>query len=61
MDVKKFNLISGITAGVTGIAIAIVTYINPAQAEAINASIDVASVAFITICANFLAKSALKK
>ena len=43
MSKKTFNLITGIVGGVSTIAIAVVTFINPAYAVAINASIGIAS------------------
>lgn len=54
MSRKLFVLISSIAGAVSAAAIALVTYFNPSMAEAINSSIDVGTVALVTICANFV-------
>lgn len=54
MRKKTFTLVSTITTCVSGIAIAVVTYFNPAYCEAINGSIAVAEGAIITICSKFV-------
>jgi uncharacterized membrane protein YfcA len=56
MSKKTFNLITGIVGGVSTIAIAVVTFINPCYAVAINASIGIASTATIEICNQFVTK-----
>lgn len=40
MNKKTFTLISGIVGGIEAIAVAVVTYINPEYATAINSSVD---------------------
>lgn len=54
MSKKTFNLITGIVGGVS--TIAVVTFINPCYAVAINASIGIASTATIEICNQFVTK-----
>lgn len=54
MNKKLYNLIVGIVGGVSTIAVAMVTFFNPAYAVAINASIGIASTAAIEICAQFV-------
>ena len=47
MSKKTFNLITGIIGGVEVIAIAVVTFINPQYAVAINSSIGIVGTAAI--------------
>lgn len=54
MSKKVYNLVTGIIGGVEVIAIAIVTFINPSYAVAINASIGIAGTAAIKICSQFV-------
>lgn len=54
MSGKTFKLVTGIVGGVETIAVAIVTYLNPAAATAINASIIIAGTAIIEICNQFV-------
>ena len=50
MSKKVYNLVVGIIGGCSTIAVAVVTFLNPAYAVAINASIGIASTAAIEIC-----------
>lgn len=50
MSKKTFTLVSAIVGGVSTIASAIVTFINPMFAVAIVAAIGVCSTAVIEIC-----------
>lgn len=54
MSKKVYNLVTGIIGGVEVIAIAIVTYINPSYAVAINASIGIVGTAAIEVCSQFV-------
>lgn len=54
MTKKVYNLIVGIIGGLSTIAIAVVTFINPAFAVAINASIGIGATAICEICAQFV-------
>ncbi len=54
MKRKTYNLVTGIIGGVETVAIAIVTFINPTYAVAINASIVIAGTAATEICAQFV-------
>lgn len=54
MSKKVYNLVVGIVGGVEVAAIAIVTFINPSYAVAINASIGIAGTAAIEICNQFV-------
>jgi len=54
MNKKTFNLISGIVTGLETISIAVVTFIDPAYAVAINASIVIGCNAAIQICNQFV-------
>ena len=54
MSKKVYNLVTGIIGGVEVIAIAVVTFINPAYAVAINASIGIAGTAAIEVCSQFV-------
>lgn len=54
MTKKVFNLVTGIVGGVEVIAIAVVTFINPQYAVAINASIGIVGTAAIEVCNQFV-------
>jgi len=54
MSKKVYNLIVGIIGGVSTIAIALVTFFNPAYAVAINAAIGIADTAAIEIVGLFV-------
>lgn len=54
MSKKTYNLIVGIVGGLSTIAVAVVTFINPAYSVAINASIGIASTAAIEIVGQFV-------
>lgn len=54
MSKKVFNLVSACIGGVETIAVALVTYFEPAFATAINASIIIAGTAAIEICSQFV-------
>jgi hypothetical protein len=54
MSKKVYNLVVGIIGGVSTIAVAVVTFIAPPYAVAINASIGIASTAAIEICGQFV-------
>ena len=54
MSKKTYNLITGIIGGIEVIAIAIVTFINPSYAVAINASIGIVGTAAIEVCGQFV-------
>lgn len=54
MKRRTYNLIVGITGGVSAIAVACVTFFNPAYATAINASIAIGQTAVCEICAQFV-------
>lgn len=54
MTKKVYNLIVGIVGGLSTIAIAVVTFFNPAFAVAINASIGIGATAICEICAQFV-------
>lgn len=56
MSKKLYNLIVGIIGGVSAVAVAVVTYIDPSYVVAINASIGIASTAAIEICSQFVEK-----
>lgn len=49
MSKKTFNLIVGITGGISAIAVAVVTFVQPAYCTAINASIAIAQTAITEI------------
>lgn len=53
MSKKKYLLVSSLVTDAAGAAVAIVTYIEPAYAGAINAAIGVAEGAVVTICGLF--------
>ena len=54
MKKKTYNLIVGIVGGISTIAVAIVTFVNPAYAVAINASIGIGATAVTEICNQFV-------
>ena len=54
MSKKVYNLVTGVIGGVEVIAIAIVTFINPSYAVAINASIGIVGTAAIEVCSQFV-------
>lgn len=54
MTKKTYNLIVGVAGGLSTIAIAVVTFLNPSYAVAINASIGIGSTAVIEICSQFV-------
>lgn len=54
MKRKTYNLVVGVTGGASAIAVALVTFFNPAYAAAINASIAIAQTAVCEICAQFV-------
>jgi hypothetical protein len=54
MSKKLFNLIVGIIGGVSAIAIAIVTFVQPAYCVAINAAIPIATTAITEILSLFV-------
>jgi hypothetical protein len=56
MSRKVYNLVTGIIGGVEVIAIALVTFFNPAYAVAINASIGIVGTAAIEVCGQFVEK-----
>jgi hypothetical protein len=54
MSKKLFNLVTGIIGAVQTVGVAIVTYINPEYATAINSAIVIAGTAAIEICNLFV-------
>lgn len=54
MTKKMFALVSGIIGAVQTAGVAIVTYINPEYATAINSAIVIAGTAIIEICNLFI-------
>lgn len=56
MNKKTYNLLVGIVGGLSTIGIAVVTFVNPSYAVAINASIGIASTAAIEIIGQFTQK-----
>lgn len=50
MSKKTFNLITGIVGALQTAGVAIVTYMNPEYATAINSAIVIAGAAAIEIC-----------
>jgi hypothetical protein len=54
MSKKTFNLVTGIVGGVQAIAVAVVTYIQPEFATAINSAIVVIGTAVIEACSQFV-------
>ena len=54
MSKKVYNLVTGIIGGVEVIAIAVVTFVQPSYAVAINASIGIVGTAAIEVCGQFV-------
>ena len=54
MSKKTFTLVSAIVGGVSTIASAIVTYINPTWAVAIVASIGIVNTSVVAVCNQFV-------
>ena len=54
MSKKTFQLVSGIVGGVQAIAVAVVTYVSPEHATAINGAIVVIGTAVIEVCSQFV-------
>lgn len=54
MTKRTFNLVTGLIGGVEMIAIALVTFINPTYAVAINASVTIVGTAAIEVCSQFV-------
>jgi hypothetical protein len=54
MSKKVYNLVVAIIGGVSTIAVGVVTFINPAYAVAINASIGIGATAAVEICGQFV-------
>ena len=54
MTKKTFQLVTGIVGGVTAIAIAVVSYIQPSSMAAINSAISIAGTAVVEICSQFV-------
>jgi hypothetical protein len=54
MSKKVYNLVVGVVGGISTIAVAVVTFFNPAYAVAINASIGIGCTAIIEICNQFV-------
>lgn len=54
MKKKTFNLIAGVVGGVETIAVAVVTYLNPAYATAINTSTLIVGTAITEVCSQFV-------
>lgn len=60
MSKRAFELIVCITGAVCGVAIGLVTYLQPPYATAINDSIQIIETAVIAICGNFAINTANK-
>lgn len=54
MSKKVYNLIIGIATGVESISVAVVTFINPPAAVAINAAIPIVITAALAVCKLFV-------
>lgn len=54
MSKKVYNLIIGIATGVESISVAVITFINPPAAVAINAAIPIAITAALAVCKLFV-------
>lgn len=54
MNKKTFNLIVGLVGGCSTIAVALVTFFEPAYAVAINTSIGIGATAITEIVAQFV-------
>ena len=57
MSKKTLQLITGITTGISTIASAVVTFIQPSYAAAIVAGIGIVASAVIEVCTNFVTKA----
>lgn len=58
MSKKAFQLVSGIVGALQTIGVAIVTYVSPEYATAINSAIVIAGTAVIEICTQFVKEEA---
>ena len=54
MSKKVFALVSGIVGALQAAGVAVVTYMDPQDAAAINGSIVIAGTAIIEICTKFV-------
>lgn len=54
MTQKVYNLIVGVLGGVSAIAVAVVSFTEPAYMEAINASIVIVQTAIVEVCSKFI-------
>lgn len=54
MSKKVYNLIIGIATGVESISVAVITFINPPAAVAINAAIPIVGTAVLAVCKLFV-------
>lgn len=54
MSKKVYNLVVGVVGGLGTIAIAFVSFFNPAYEVAINTSIGIGTTAIIEICSQFV-------
>lgn len=54
MSKKVFALVSGIVGALQAAGVAVVTYVAPENATAINSSIVIAGTAIIEICTKFV-------
>lgn len=54
MSKKVYNLIIGIATGVESISVAVITFINPPAAVAINAAIPITITAALAVCKLFV-------
>ena len=54
MNKKVFALVSGVIGGLEAIGVAVVTYVSPESATAINSAIVIAGTAIIEICTKFV-------
>lgn len=54
MSKKTFQLVSGIVGGIQLIAVAVVTYVSPEHATAINSAVVVIGTAIIEACSKLL-------
>lgn len=54
MTKKQFNLVTGIVGALQTAGVAIVTYVSPDYAAAINSAIVVIGTAIIEACSNFV-------
>lgn len=56
MSKKVFNLVVGITGGISAIAVAVVTFLQPHYCVAINGAIAIAQTAITEILTLFIEK-----